>query len=347
MFNFQDLKNSKKPYVIAEIGANHNGDMALAREMIKAAKECGADAAKFQSWNKHSLVSKDEYDNNQSYDDCKKKHFGSLEEMVEKYYLRTEQHYELKEYCDELQIDFCSTPFSNQDVDLLTDMGVGFLKVASCDLTNWPLLQYMATKNLPVILSTGMANLSEIDQAVQILEEAGATEIALLHCIAIYPPDNKDIHLNNIPMLRSAFKYPVGFSDHSIGSTIPLAAVALGACIIEKHFTLDKDMEGWDHAISANPEELSAICQGCEIIPEALGNSHRSVSEAEKEKRSKFRRSIVVKNALKKGAILKEEDFLFKRPGTEISPTQLNLVVGRKLKNDLLEDQLIKWSDLE
>lgn len=347
MFNFQGLKNTKKPYVIAEIGANHNGDMKLARQMIKVAKECGADAAKFQSWKKTSLSSQSEYDNNQSYDDCKKKHFGSLDEMVEKYYLRTEQHYELKSYCDKLKIDFCSTPFTNQEVDLLEDIGVPFLKVASCDLNNWSLLKYMAGKKLPIILSTGMADLSEIDEAVRILEEAGAKEIALLHCIAIYPPKNEDVHLNNIPMLSKAFKYPIGFSDHSIGATIPLAAVALGACIIEKHFTLDKDMEGWDHAISANPEELSAICRGCEIIPSALGNFHRSVSDAEKEKRLKFRRSIVVKKSMNKGDILKEEDLLFKRPGNEIPPTEIKNVIGRKLKNDLAEDQLLKWSDIE
>jgi len=347
MFNYNELKNIKKPYVIAEIGANHNGDMDLARKMIKSAKDCGADAAKFQSWSRKSLSSQSEYDNNQSYDDSKKKHFGSLDEMVEKYYLRTEQHYELKAYCDELGIDFCSTPFSDEEVDLLVDIGVPFMKVASCDLTNWSLLRYMAGTKLPIIISTGMADLSEIDEAVRILEEAGATEIAILHCIAIYPPENEDVHLNNIPMLAQAFKYPVGFSDHSIGSIIPLAAVTLGACIIEKHFTLDKGMEGWDHLISANPVELKEICEGCEIIPIALGNNFRNVSNAEKEKRLKFRRSIVVKGAMKAGDVLKEEDFDFKRPGNEISPTKVDALIGRRLKNNLSRDQLIKWTDIK
>lgn len=345
MFNFEELKNSEKTYVIAEIGANHNGDMGLARKMIKSAKDCGADAAKFQSWNKSSLVSREEYGRNQSYDDCKKKHFGSLDEMVERYYLRTEQHYELKEYCDEIGIDFCSTPFSEEEVDLLVDIGVPFIKVASCDVTHIPLLEYMARTGLPIILSTGMSELSEIDAAVRAMEDAGAIEIILLHCISIYPPEIKDINLNNIPMLAQAFNHPVGLSDHSMGSMIPLAAVALGACVIEKHFTLDKTMDGWDHAMSANPEELAEICSGSEIIPVAMGTSHRSVSEVEKEKRLKFRRSIVTKRAMKSGEVVTIDDLNFKRPGTEISPALANVVVGRTLKNDIQEDQLLKWND--
>jgi len=345
MFNFQELKNSEKTYVIAEIGANHNGNMDLARKMIKSAKDCGADAAKFQSWDQSSLVSREEFDRNQSYDDSKKKHFGSLDEMVERYYLRTEQHYELKEYCDKIGIDFCSTPFSEEEVDLLIDIGVPFLKVASCDVTHIPLLKYMARTGFPIILSTGMSELSEIDAAVRAMEEEGATEIILLHCISIYPPEIKDINLNNIPMLMQAFNHPVGLSDHSMGSMIPLAAVALGACVIEKHFTLDKTMDGWDHAMSANPEELTEICSGSEIIPIAMGTSHRSVSEVEKEKRLKFRRSIVTKRAMKSGEVVTIDDLNFKRPGTEISPELVDVVVGRTLKNDLQEDQLLKWND--
>lgn len=345
MFNFQELKNSEKTYVIAEIGANHNGDMDLACKMIKSAKDCGADAAKFQSWDQSSLISREEYGRNQSYDDSKKKHFGSLDEMVERYYLRTEQHYELKEYCDEIGIDFCSTPFSEEEVDLLIDIGVPFIKVASCDVTHIPLLKYMARTGLPIILSTGMSELSEIDAAVRAMEEEGATEIILLHCISIYPPEIKDINLNNIPMLAQAFNHPVGLSDHSMGSMIPLAAVALGACVIEKHFTLDKTMDGWDHAMSANPEELTEICSGCEIIPVAMGTSYRSVSEVEKEKRLKFRRSIVTKRAMKSGEVVTIDDLSFKRPGTEISPELVDVVAGRTLKNDLQEDQLLKWND--
>lgn len=345
MFNYSNLKDFTTPYIIAEIGANHNGNMELARKLIKAAKDAGAHAAKFQSWNKNSLISREEYERNQTYDDSPKKHFGSLEEMVEKYYLREEQHYELKKYCDEIGIDFCSSPFSPAEVDLLDDVGVPFFKVASCDINNLPLIRHMARKTKPIILSTGMADISEISTAIRLIENEGNNQIVLLHCIAIYPPRTEDIHLNNIPMLANAFGYPVGFSDHSIGSAIPLAAVALGACVIEKHFTLDKNMEGWDHQISADPFELKAICDGSSIIPKALGNHYRRVSQAELEKRAKFRRSIVVKHSKKAGDVITEEDLDFKRPGTAIPPDQVEFVVGRTLKSDLTEDQILRWSD--
>lgn len=346
MFNYNSITNNHEPYVIAEIGANHNGDMDLARKMIASAKECGAHAAKFQSWTDKSLISQEEYNRNQSYAGSKKKHFGSLQDMAGKYYLRSDQHHELKKYCDEIGIDFCSTPFSMDEADLLEELDVPFYKIASCDLNNWPLLHHVARKNKPVILSTGMADIGEIDAAVKILENEGVDEIAILHCIAIYPPEAKDIHLNNITMLAQTFKYPIGFSDHSLGSTIPLAAVALGARIIEKHFTLDRDMEGWDHDISANPQEMKVICDGCKVIPLALGNHERIVAQAELEKRIRFRRSIVAKRELKAGHVITEKDIDYKRPATQIPPNQSEFVIGRSLKNNLKPDALIKWSDL-
>ncbi len=347
MFNYQAIKEGKVPYVIAEIGANHNGDMALAKKMIDSAVECGADAVKFQSWTNKSLICKQEYDANQSYDDDPKKHFGSLQEMVDKYYLRTEQHFELKRYCDEIGVDFCSTPFSLAEADLLEELDVPFYKIASMDINHWPLLRHVAKKGKPVIISTGMSDLSEIDEAVRVLEEAGAKEIVILHCIAIYPPKLEDIHLNNIPTLASAFGYPVGFSDHSIGSAIPLASVALGASVIEKHFTLDKGLEGWDHAISANPSEMKEICSGAKSIVASLGSTRRTVSEAELEKRDKFRRSLVLRREMKAGEAITMEDLDFKRPGTEIPPNQLEFVVGRRLRKDLHSDDLLRWEDME
>lgn len=345
-FNFQDIATGGKPYVIAEIGSNHNGDMDLARKLIDAAKESGAHAAKFQSWTNKSLICRQEYKANQSYDDDPKKHFGSLEEMVEKYYLRTEQHHELKKYCDEIGIDFCSTPFSPEEVDMLEALDVPFFKVASMDLNHWPLLRYIATKNKPIILSTGMAEMSEIDEAIRLLESLGVKEIAVLHCISIYPPKNEDIHLNNLTMLKESFGYPVGLSDHSIGSAIPLASVALGSTIIEKHFTIDKDMEGWDHMISADPDEMKAICEGSIAIAESMGSHKRIVSQAEQEKRAKFRRSIVVRRDMKAGEVLQESDLDYKRPGTAIAPHECEYVIGRTLKSDLQEDSLVHWKDL-
>jgi N-acetylneuraminate synthase len=343
------VHNFSNPYVIAEIGANHNGNMELARTMIKSAVECGADAVKFQSWNSTSLIAREEYDRNQSYDDGDggKKHFGSLKEMVEKYYLRPEQHFELKAFCDTLSVDFISTPFSESEVDLLHDCKVPFFKVASMDINNYPLLRYLATKDKPIILSTGMARLGEIDKAVELLNSLGIDDIALLHCISIYPPKDQDIHLNNISMLQKAFGLPIGFSDHSIGFSIPLASVALGACIIEKHFTTDKNLPGWDHEISADPTEMRVICHESPKILASLGNYHRIVSATEKAKKAKFRRSVVVKHNLHKGHILCEEDLTSKRPGTGIPPDQLHMLLGRTLRVDKEADTLMKWEDLK
>lgn len=335
-----------EPYIIAEIGANHNGDMELARKMIDEAKECGADCVKFQSWTPESLIAKEEYDRNQSYDDSPKKHFGSLREMVEKYFLRDEQHLELKGYCDTLNIDFCSTPFSEKEADLLQDMHVPFFKVASMDINNLRLLKHIARKKKPMVLSTGMASLSEIEQAVTTIENEGNSQIILLHCISIYPPDYKDIHLNNIPMLQQTFQYPVGFSDHTMGTAIPLASIALGAAIIEKHFTLDKDLPGWDHEISADPTELKEIVNQTKNIYKALGYYRRTVSIAEQEKKLKFRRSIVTAKVMKQGDVINKEDIVFKRPGNAIAPDNEHLIVGRKLNRNLGKDEIIHWEDL-
>lgn len=336
------VSNYGTPYVIAEIGANHNGDMDLAKKMIDSAVACGCDAVKFQSWTPKSLISKEEYARNQSYDDSPKKHFGSLEEMVKKYYLKPEQHQELKEYCVSKKVDFCSSPFSNEEVDLLVSLDVPFLKIASMDINNLPFLKYAAATQKPIVLSTGMATLGEIETAVQIIREMGNDQIVLLHCISIYPPKDEDIHLRNITMLQQTFQMPIGFSDHSFGFTIPLASVALGACIIEKHFTLDKDLPGWDHEISADPKEMKVICEGSKKILAAMGNFQRIVSEAEQEKKLKFRRSIVTARPLKKGEKILESDLAYKRPGTGIPPDEYYLIVGRTLAVNVEEDIILE-----
>jgi N-acetylneuraminate synthase len=343
----REVKDFGAPYLIAEIGANHNGDMDLAKKMIDAAKICGCDAVKFQSWTPDSLISKEEYERNQKYDDSPKKHFGSLREMVERYYLRPSQHMELKKYCDTSNIEFFSSAFSPEEVDLLEEIGVSFFKIASMDINNLELLRYVAGKQKPILMSTGMATLAEIDNAVGVIESVGNRKIILLHCVSIYPPDYEDIHLNNIAMLRQAFGYPIGFSDHTIGISIPLAAVALGSCVIEKHFTLDKDMPGWDHEVSANPEEMKGIVEGARNISKALGSFRRTVSQAEEEKKMKFRRSIVASAHIKKGQEITFKDLTFKRPGTGIPPDRTDYVVGRKLKKDKRNDELIMWDDFD
>lgn len=334
------------PYIIAEIGANHNGDMKLAKKLIDTAVDCGCNAVKFQSWTPESLIAKEEYDRNQRYNDSPHKHFGSLKDMVGKYYLRPRQHKELKEYCFKKGIVFCSSPFSVEEVDLLEELDVPFFKVASMDINNIDLLRYIARKQRPIILSTGMASLAEIENALRNIEQEGNSQIILLHCIAIYPPDYGDIRLNNIPMLRQTFGYPVGFSDHTTGTSIPLAAVTIGACIIEKHFTLDKGLPGWDHDISADPQEMKTIVQESKNIVKALGSYRRVVSPAEKEKKIKFRRSIVVSKNLETGHVLRTTDLVYKRPGTGIRPDEALYVIGRTLKRDVDKDELLRWEDL-
>lgn len=341
------VENFTNPYIIAEIGSNHNGDMDLARKIIDAAVETGVHAVKFQSWTPQSLIAKEEYEANTVYTDDPKKHWGSLREMVEEYYLREEQHAELNEYCKSKGVDFCSTPFSEEEADLLMELDVPFFKVASMDINNLRLLRYLGNTGKPVILSTGMATMGEIEQAILTVEETGNKNIVLLHCVSVYPPEMETINLRNITTLQQAFGYPVGFSDHTIGSAIPLASVALGACLIEKHFTIDKDLPGWDHMISADPDEMKVITSESENIVTSLGSTRRVISEAEKEKMPKMRRSIVTSRNLKKGEVIQAKDLLFKRPGTGIAPDQESIVVGRKVIRNIDQDVVLRWDDFE
>ena len=341
------VENFTVPYIIAEIGSNHNGDMGLAKKIIDSAVEAGADAVKFQSWTPESLIATEEYEANTVYTDDPKKHWGSLREMVEEYYLREEEHKELYDYCKGKGVDFCSTPFSGEEADLLHELGVPFFKVASMDINNLRLLKHIASFGKPLILSTGMATLGEIEQAIETLENAGNTDIILLHCVSVYPPEMETVNLRNITMLQQTFGYPVGFSDHTIGSAIPLASVALGACMIEKHFTIDKDLPGWDHKISANPEEMSEITKESKHIAAAMGGHRRVISDVEKEKMPKMRRSIVTAKELKKGSVITEEDLVFKRPGWGIPPDQTKFVVGHTLNRDCPADAVLSWNDVK
>lgn len=344
--NKKKVFNYSEPYIIAEIGANHNGDMVLAKKMIDSAIDCGCDAVKFQSWNKTSIASKTLYEENTTYNDSKKKHFGSLEEMVDKYFLRKEQHFELNNYCIKRGIDFCSTPFSKEEVDLLNDLDVKFFKVASMDINNYPLIKYLAKFDKPILLSTGMANLGEIKKAVKIIEEEGNSKIIILHCVSIYPTPYKDLNLRNITMLQNTFRYPVGFSDHSLGYVAPLTSVALGACVIEKHFTTDRDLPGWDHETSANPEDMKKIVEYSKSVYDLLGDLKRIVSEEEEEKKKIFRRSIVLNKNLEEGDIITKEDIALKRPGTGFLPEDIKFIIGKKLKRDLEADYILTENDI-
>jgi len=341
---YNKLVYREYPYIIAEIGANHNGDIKLAKEMIDKAKECGCDSVKFQSWTKYSLLTKNFYKEQNQFAD---ENFGSLEEMVEKFSLSKKEHIVLKEYCDNKKITFCSTPTTPEEVDMLDELKVPFFKIASMDLNNLSFLKYIAEKGKAIILSTGMGSLAEIETALNTIYETGNKEVILFHCIAIYPPDDKIINLRNIEMLNKTFNIPVGFSDHTIGTSIPLAAITLGAKVIEKHFTLDKTMPGWDHAVSANPEEMKTIVEEGKRIVTALGKYKRIISKAEINQRNSFRRSIISKQKLRKGEAIKEGKLNFKRPGTGIRPDELKYILGRKVNKDIDEDELIKWEDLD
>lgn len=342
------VNNFDEPYIIAELGANHNGNLDIAKKMIYQAKKAGCDCVKFQSWTKDSIFSEKVYKDNYFLgDDYRHRDDYTLEEIVKEFSLSEKQLYEAKMYCDEIGIDFASTPFSKKEVDFLVDiLNVKFIKVASMDLNNYPFLEYIASKKRPIVLSTGLSTLDEIVKAVKTIEDKDNYQIILLHCVSLYPPKDKLVNLNNIDMLRDNFSYPVGFSDHTIGSSIPIASVAKGACMIEKHFTLDKNMFGWDHKISADFKELKDIVYSSKKVWKSLGNYERVVSNEEIEKRNAFRRSIVASRDIPKGKTIERDDIDFKRPGTGIAPEYIRFVAGRVAKHDIKYDEVIKLEDI-
>ena len=331
------------PYIIAEIGANHNGDMELCRRIIDAAAENGADAVKFQSWTKSSLISKGEYARNTRYTAA---NAPTLEQAVEQYQLSNDQHGEIFAYARERGITAFSSCFAPEEVDLLESLDAPAYKIASMDVNHLPLLEYVAGTRKPVILSTGMATLGEVERALAVLRRAGSGPVALLHCLSIYPAPPEAINLRTMETWRNAFDVPVGYSDHTLGTAVPLGAVALGACAIEKHFTIDKTLDGWDHAISADPAELRELVQGSRAVFAALGSTARIVGPEEVEKRKVFRRRMVVKRNMKRGERVSVEDVDFKRPGTGIQPDELAYVLGRPIARDVCAEDEIEWADL-
>lgn len=345
----KEVYNFCEPYIIAELGSNHNGDMELAKKLIIKAKEAGADCVKFQSWTKDTIFSKRKYEENYFIaDDYRNRTDFTLEQIVEKFQITEDQITEMKKFADEVGIDCISTPFSKREVDFLVEkLDVPFIKIASMDVNNYPFLEYVAKKGKPIVISTGLSELYELDKAIRTIENCGNKNIVILHCVSIYPPKDEQVNLNNITTLQNLYPdYPIGFSDHSLGTSIPLAAVAKGACIIEKHFTLDKNMFGWDHKVSADPDELKTICNESKRVYKALG-SFRIMQEEDYNRISEFRRSIVVTRDMKKGEIITENDIDYKRPGRGIPPEYYKFIIGRKLNKDLKYDDLIQLEDLE
>jgi len=326
---------SDRCYVIAEIGANHNGDMALARRLIDAAAAAGADAAKFQSWDT-GLFAESFY----------RDHPGVKVEVA-RHAVAPRDLGELAAYCRNRGIAFASTPFSAGEVEVLDALDVPFVKVASMDLNNDRLLRRVAATGRTVVLSTGFASMAEIGHALSTLEAEGNRDIVLLHCVSLYPPPSDDlVNLLNIDMLAETFGYPVGFSDHTLGIELTFAAIARGACIVEKHFTLDHAMPGWDHSVSAEPSELAQIVVAARRIPAALGMRRRVVSETERAQARVMRRSVVAARPIRAGETIVATDLTLRRPGTGIAPNDVDRLVGCVAVRNLETDDLLAWTDV-
>tara|TARA_B100000575_G_C23064530_1_gene612900 strand:- start:99 stop:1130 length:1032 start_codon:yes stop_codon:yes gene_type:complete len=332
------LTNFGKPYIVAEMNTSHFGKIENAKEMILKAKKAGCHCVKFQSWTTDSLYSQTYYDEN-----------PIAKRFIKGFSFSENQLLELVEYCKEIDISFASTPYSESEVDFLVDKcKAPFIKVASMDLNNHVFLEYIGKKNIPIILSTGMGEMHEIESAIEVLEATNNKNICILHCVSIYPPEISTIRLKNISGLMEKFpNYPIGFSDHSIGIEIPIASIALGACMIEKHFTLDKSKIGMDNQMAAEPDDMKILIDGCMNVNSALGERTREVLEAELEKRIEMRRSVVSRKDLQSGTKLKLSDLDLKRPGTGIPADKIFDLVGKTLKKDISKDLIILEEDLD
>ncbi|MGF0537429.1 N-acetylneuraminate synthase family protein [Agrobacterium sp. ES01] len=326
------------PYFIAELNTSHFGDIGIARSMIDQAKEAGCDCVKFQSWSSESLYADSYYKQN-----------AITKRIVTKFSLDNSELKQLADYCSEVGIDFASTPYSRAEADFLArDCNVPFIKIASMELNNLPYLAYLATLDVPLVLSTGMGTLDEIITAVRTIETAGNTDIIILHCTSVYPAPPEAIRLNNILGLRAEFPaYPIGYSDHSMGSEIPAASIALGACVIEKHFTLDSSRIGMDNQMATEPEDMKRMIDACNTVHRALGGAGRILDETERAQIPKMRRSIVTAKALPAGHMLTSYDLDAKRPGIGLAPDKVDLLIGRRLKKSVDQGDVLSVDDVE
>lgn len=331
------LSDFGKPYIVAELNTSHFGNLETARLMIDKVKEAGCDCVKFQSWTPETLYSQNYFEEN-----------PIAKRFIKKFSLSPLELEEILHYCKSSNIGFSSTPYSRDEVDfLLKKCDVPFLKVASMDLNNLMYLKYIAESGSAIVLSTGMGDMDEIYRAVNTIVKAGNKNICILHCVSIYPTETSKIRLNNILGLRKEFPdYPIGFSDHSLGIEMPIAAVALGACMLEKHFTLDKEKIGMDNQMAINSEELTSLVGNVHNVHLALGGYERIVYPEELDQRKNMRRSIVFSRSLDKGAVLTLEDLDVKRPGTGYLPERITDLVGAILTRDVEENTLVKSSDI-
>lgn len=331
-------------YVIAEAGVNHNGSVEMALKLVDAAAAAGADAVKFQSFIAEEVVTRQAP--KAAYQRQSTDPGQSQLEMIKALELAPAAHRAVLERCRARGVTFLSTPFDLPSLELLLSLGVPALKVPSGEITNLPFLARVGAAGPPVILSTGMADLEEVDAAVRTLARAGCPGLALLQCVSNYPADPADVNLKAMATLAEAFGLPVGYSDHTLGVEVALAAVALGACVIEKHFTLDRALPGPDHQASATPEELAALVAGVRKVEAALGHGRKEPAASEADTRSVARRSLVAAVDIPAGAALAEAMVAIRRPGTGIAPALLGGVLGRVARREIKAGSLLSWGDL-
>ncbi len=329
------IKNFGRPYVIAEVNTSHFGDIEKAKEMIQEIKKAGCDCIKFQSWKANTLYAESYFKKN-----------PISRRFFDKFSMDESQLEEISIYCNSIGISFASTPYSNDEVDFLVKCKVPFIKIASMDVNNLQFLEYIANRKLPIILSTGMSTFEEIDQAVKVIKSTGHDKLAILHCVSIYPTKDENININNISGLMSRFpNIPIGFSDHTTSTHIPAASVALGACIIEKHFTLDNSKIGMDNQMALEKDEMAILVESCHSVYKSLGIKNRVVSEEEEIQKKEMRRSIISSKKLSLGKILELEDVLLKRPGSGIPADKLHTVLGKKINKDIEKEHVFSEKD--
>jgi len=333
------MKN--KVFIIAEAGVNHNGHLELAKKLVDIACEAGVDAVKFQTFKAKNLVSKSAKMADYQKENLKKE--TSQYEMLKQLELGFDEFIELKKYCNEKNIIFLSTPFDDESIEFLDNLGLEIFKIPSGEITNLPYLRKIGKSQKKVILSTGMSNLCDIENALNVLLEAGTKKenITILHANTEYPTPKEDVNLKAMLTIKEAFKVDVGYSDHTLGIEIPIAAVAMGASVIEKHFTLDKTMSGPDHKASLEPHELKAMTKAIRNIEIAFGDGIKKPSKSETKNIEIARKSIVAKCNIKKGEIFSEKNLTTKRPANGISPMRWDEVIGKVANKDYEEDERI------
>ncbi len=329
-----------KVFIIAEAGVNHNGSFNIAKELVDTAKTAGVDAIKFQTFKAQNLVSK-----NADKANYQKANTGNSDkqiDMLKKLELSFEEFSSLKKYCDHLGIMFLSTPFDLESLEFLSTLDIPLFKIPSGEITNLPYLIKIAQTKKDVILSTGMCEIEEIREAIEVLKKYGTENISLLHCTTEYPTPFDEVNLNAMLTLKQTFNLNIGYSDHTQGIEVPVAAVAMGATIIEKHFTLDKNMDGPDHKASLNPQELMDMVSAIRNIEMAMGNGKKKPTKSEINNKKIARKSIVAVRNIKIGEVFTEDNITIKRPGDGISPMKWFDVLGKSASRDFQEDELIE-----